>query len=53
MSVSLVKPRIDVVVGVEIRSWWRQTFWHYISHLELLDPGDLDGPDKHVCPLTP
>jgi hypothetical protein len=53
MSVSLVKLRIDVVVGVEIRSWWRQIYWHYISHLGLLDPSDLDGPGKHVCLLAP
>lgn len=39
MSVSLVKLRIDVFVGVEFHSRWKQIFWHYIGILELLDLG--------------
>lgn len=34
---------MDSLVGVEMRSWWRQAFGFDISLLELLSMGDLDG----------
>jgi hypothetical protein len=40
---------MDSLVGVEIRSWWRQAFGFDISILELLGIGNLDGLGRHAA----
>jgi hypothetical protein len=40
---------MDSLVGVEMRSWWRQAFGFDISVLELLGMGNLDGLGKHAA----
>ncbi|KAG9192485.1 hypothetical protein G6011_11219 [Alternaria panax] len=47
-SVSLTQLGMDSLVGVEMRSWWRQAFGFDISVLELLGMGNLDGLGTHA-----
>jgi aryl carrier-like protein len=48
-SASLSQLGMDSLVGVEMRSWWRQAFGFGISVLELLGMGSLDGLGKHAA----
>lgn len=48
-SASLSQLGMDSLVGVEMRSWWRQAFGFDISVLELLGMGNLDGLGKHAA----
>jgi NAD(P)-dependent dehydrogenase (short-subunit alcohol dehydrogenase family)/aryl carrier-like protein len=48
-SVSLAQLGMDSLVGVEMRSWWRQAFGFDISVLELLGMGNLDGLGRHAA----
>lgn len=48
-SVPLSQLGMDSLVGVEMRSWWRQAFGFDISMLELLGMGTLDGLGKHAA----
>jgi NAD(P)-dependent dehydrogenase (short-subunit alcohol dehydrogenase family)/aryl carrier-like protein len=47
-SVSLSSLGLDSLVGVEMRSWWRQTFGFDITVLEMLGMGTLEGLGKHA-----
>ena len=48
-TVPLSQLGMDSLVGVEMRSWWRQAFGFDISVLELLGMGNLDGLGKHAA----
>ena len=39
---------LDSLVGIEMRTWWRQTFGSDISVLQLLGMGTLEGLGKHA-----
>jgi hypothetical protein len=47
-SVPLSKLGMDSLVGVEMRSWWRQTFSFDITVLELMGMGTLDALGKRA-----
>ncbi|KAK4184985.1 hypothetical protein QBC35DRAFT_32555 [Podospora australis] len=47
-TVPLSQLGMDSLVGVEMRSWWRQAFGFDISVLELMGMGNLDGLGKHA-----
>ncbi|KAF4976126.1 hypothetical protein FZEAL_7145 [Fusarium zealandicum] len=48
-TVPLSQLGMDSLVGVEMRSWWRQAFGSDISVLELLGMGNLDGLGRHAA----
>ncbi|KAG5950724.1 Type I Iterative PKS [Claviceps sorghi] len=48
-SVPLSQLGMDSLVGVEMRSWWRQAFGFDIGHLELLGMTSLDELGKHAA----
>ncbi|KAF3480301.1 polyketide synthase [Arthroderma uncinatum] len=48
-SASLAQLGMDSLVGVEMRSWWRQAFGFDISVLELLGTGNLNGLGRHAA----
>jgi NADP-dependent 3-hydroxy acid dehydrogenase YdfG len=48
-SVPLSQLGMDSLVGVEMRSWWRQAFGFDISVLELLGMGNLEGLGEHAA----
>lgn len=48
-TVPLSQLGMDSLVGVEMRSWWRQAFGFDISVLELLGMGNLDGLGRHAA----
>ncbi|KAF5665038.1 polyketide synthase [Fusarium denticulatum] len=48
-TVPLSQLGMDSLVGVEMRSWWRQAFGSDISVLELLGTGNLDGLGRHAA----
>ncbi|KAF5019294.1 hypothetical protein F66182_8712 [Fusarium sp. NRRL 66182] len=48
-TVPLSQLGMDSLVGVEMRSWWRQAFGYDISVLELLGTGNLDGLGRHAA----
>ncbi|KAG5925731.1 Type I Iterative PKS [Claviceps africana] len=48
-SVPLSQLGMDSLVGVEMRSWWRQAFGFDISLLELLGMTSLDELGKHAA----
>jgi NAD(P)-dependent dehydrogenase (short-subunit alcohol dehydrogenase family) len=49
ISVSLSSLGLDSLVGVEVRSWWRQTLGFDITVLEMLGMGTLEGLGKHAA----
>ncbi|KAJ0124602.1 polyketide synthase [Diaporthe amygdali] len=48
-SVPLSQLGMDSLVGVEMRSWWRQAFGFDITVLELLGSGNLDALGSHAA----
>ncbi|KAG5978870.1 Type I Iterative PKS [Claviceps digitariae] len=48
-SVPLSQLGMDSLVGIELRSWWRQAFGFDIGLLELLGVGSLDELGKHAA----
>jgi hypothetical protein len=48
-TLSLSQLGVDSLVGVEMRSWWREVFNSDISVLELLGQGNLDSLGKHAA----
>ncbi|KAL7916704.1 polyketide synthase [Trichoderma velutinum] len=49
VSTSLAALGLDSLVGVEMRSWWRQTIGFDITVLEMLGMGTLEGLGKHAA----
>ncbi|KKY39789.1 putative polyketide synthase [Diaporthe ampelina] len=49
MSVPLSQLGMDSLVGVEMRSWWRQAFGFDITVLELLGSGNLSALGSHAA----
>lgn len=48
VNISLSQLGMDSLVGVEMRSWWKQAFGFDISVLELLGAGNLEGLGTHA-----
>lgn len=48
-SLSLVDLGMDSLVGIELRTWWKQTFGFDISVLEMLGMGTLEALGKHAA----
>lgn len=48
-TIPLSQLGMDSLVGVEMRSWWRQAFGFDISVLELLGMGNLNALGKHAA----
>ncbi|KAL8721902.1 MAG: hypothetical protein Q9225_001498 [Loekoesia sp. 1 TL-2023] len=48
ITLTLDQLGLDSLVGIEMRTWWRQTFGSDISVLQLLGLGTLEGLGKHA-----
>ena len=48
-SLPLSQLGMDSLVGVEMRSWWRQAFGFDITVLEMMGMGNLEGLGKHAA----
>lgn len=48
-SLSLVDLGMDSLVGIELRTWWKQTFGFDISVLEMLGMGTLEALGQHAA----
>ncbi|PWY84422.1 polyketide synthase [Aspergillus eucalypticola CBS 122712] len=48
-SLPLSQLGMDSLVGVEMRSWWRQAFGFDITVLEMMGLGNLEGLGKHAA----
>lgn len=48
-SLSLVDLGLDSLVGIELRTWWKQTFGFDISVLEILGMGTLEALGQHAA----
>lgn len=49
VSTPLAALGLDSLVGVEMRSWWRQTIGFDITVLEMLGMGTLEGLGRHAA----
>ncbi|KAI2820032.1 hypothetical protein CBS115989_3941 [Aspergillus niger] len=49
ISLPLWQLGMDSLVGVEMRSWWRQAFGFDITVLEMMGMGNLEGLGKHAA----
>lgn len=49
MSLSLVDLGMDSLVGIELRTWWKQAFGFDVSVLEILGMGTLEALGKHAA----
>ena len=48
-SLSLVSLGMDSLVGIELRSWWKQSFGFDIGVLEMLGMGTLEALGRHAA----
>ena len=48
-SLSLVDLGMDSLVGIELRSWWKQVFGFDVSVLEILGLGTLEALGQHAA----
>ena len=48
-SLSLVDLGMDSLVGIELRTWWKQAFGFDISVLEMLGMGTLEALGQHAA----
>ena len=49
VSLSLVSLGMDSLVGIELRSWWKQAFGYDIGVLEMLGMGTLEALGRHAA----